>query len=547
MTANDMSHWLYRSACVSVPLIRKEEAGYRADAAMLDTLCSVLGSVLSWIISPLPLTILTVTIGYALRLLTRDFDFWRSRGVPGPRAVLPWGNEFGVPEIGRASYYGFECWIYEQLGGKRYCGYLELHRPVLYVGDLDLISAITVKDFDHFVDKRNRTFSPVFARMLPFLHGKEWREKRAEITPTFSTGKVKAMLPLFLQTANNLSLYLGEEMKTAGVIDMKDAFGRFALDNIASCAFGIDCNSFKERNTELTKQASAFFRKPGMYGSFRALCVMLLPSQLSDLLPDPCAGVNRFFSRITEQTIRQREEAAVPRRDFLQLLLETKDKSGNRCFSNEDIVTQCQLFYLAGHDTTANLLTFAAYSLATVPSCQEEAHREIDAVLSRHGGRLTYEAVSELHYLDRVLSETLRLYPSLFHMERICTKAYTLPGTQVNIPAGTIVQIPVLLRHRDPCVYPDPLKFDPDRFLPEEKEKRHPNAYMPFGAGPRGCLARRFALIEAKVALAVMLREWRLVPGPDTPPPPMPLNTGTSIVFPRPGCSLLKVVPRNTK
>ncbi|KAF0303197.1 putative cytochrome P450 6a13 [Amphibalanus amphitrite] len=424
---------------------------------------------------------------------------------------------------------------------------MELHKPVLYVGDLDMISDITVKDFDYFVDKRNRTFSPVFARMLPFLQGREWREKRAEISPTFSSGKLKTMLPLFLRTADNLSRFLGEEMTTtsAGAVNMKDAFGRYTMDNIASCSFGIDSNSFENRNTELTRQASAFFKKPGVYGKFRALCILFLPKWISGLLPDPYAEVKSFFSQVTEATIRNREATEATRHDFLQLLLETRNKSGRRCFSTDDIVTQSLLFFLAGYDTTANLLTFAACALATVPDCQERVHRELDATLDCHGGRLSYEAVSELCYLDRVLDETLRMYPSLFHMERICTRPYTLPGTDVTIPAGTIVQLPLLPVHRDARVYPEPLRFNPDRFLPEERQRRHPGAYRPFGAGPRGCLARRFALLEAKAALAAVLRDWRLEPGPGTTPPPLPLDTNTTIVSPRPDCCFLRVVSRH--
>ncbi|XP_037094220.1 probable cytochrome P450 6a14 [Pollicipes pollicipes] len=114
-------------------------------------------------------------------------------------------------------------------------------------------------------------------------------------------------------------------------------------------------------------------------------------------------------------------------------------------------------------------------------------------------------------YLDRVLSETLRLYSPATRLERECTKDYTLPGTNVHLPKGTLVQIPVLVLHRDPDHYPDPLRFDPDRFLPEEREKRHPCAYLPFGQGPRNCIAMRFALFEAKVALAALLQKATLL------------------------------------
>ena len=519
-------------------------------ASVCLTLCSTfysaVGSALAWITSPLPLAIITLTLVYAYYFVTKDYDFWVKRGVPGPRAVLPWGNEFGVPGIGRTTCSKFEHWIYSQLNGGKFCGYMELRRPVLYVADPDLIRAITVKDFEHFTDRRNRSLSPTYSRMLPFLYGREWKQARADLTPTFSSGKIKGMFPILLRTVDNLRQYIGEESKADSAINMKNVFSCYTMDTIASVAFSVKCNSFKNENLDLFENVSVFFKKPGMYGTMWSLCMRLLPSWISEFLPDPYAHVKRYFTRITDETKRKRKVAGFARRDFLQLLLETKDNVGNRSFSDDDIVAHCLIFYLAGLDTTANLLTFAACAVATLPKFQEELHREIDTVLARHDGQLTYEAVSELHYLDRVLSETLRMYPAVFNLERICTKEYTLPGTDVRLPVGTLIQIAVLLLQRDPRYYPDPLRFVPDRFLPQEKNERHPGTNLTFGTGPRECLARRFALIEAKVAMVSVLREFQLQPGPNTPPPPpLPLNPRVKTVSPDPDYCLLKVVPRS--
>jgi len=186
-------------------------------------------------------------------------------------------------------------------------------------------------------------------------------------------------------------------------------------------------------------------------------------------------------------------------------------------------------------------MTFAALSLTTSPECQQQVQEEIDAVLKRHDGQLTYDALLEMSYLDRVLSETLRLYPSSFFLRRECTKDYTLPGTGVNMPAGTQVHIPTFAIQRDPDHYPDPLRFDPDRFLPEQK--RDPCAHLPFGVGPRNCIGMRFALFEAKVALVAVLRENTLKPGPRTPKAPIPFDTHVFNLFPR-GGGFVKAVRR---
>ncbi|XP_037090401.1 probable cytochrome P450 6a13 [Pollicipes pollicipes] len=511
---------------------------------MIGWVSSAVLSVLSWLFSPLPLAVLAVLFVCVYFYVTRHYDFWRSRGVSGPTAKFPWGTGFGPPLL--VNLVKFEEWLYHEQGGKNFCGYFELSMPVLYVGNLDLIQRITIKDFEFFTDRRVLVLTEEFSEMLQVLNGKRWKETRSVMSPTFSASKLKIMHQLCVENASNLNTHVRDEMKMSGEINIKDCFGRFTMDNIASCAFGVNCNSFKDPNTEFAKNAQELFKPPRGYAGFRLMLILLFGVGSVRMLPDPTERVNAFFKRVVKDTLRHRE-AGNSRKDFLQLLLETKNKDGKRILSDSSIISQSVLFFIVGYDTTATLLTFAAYCLATSPDVQNAAHREIDDVLQRHDGQLTYDAVAEMTYLDRVLSETLRIYPPAPRMERQCSKDYTLPGTTVHIPRGTTVQIPIMNVHRDPDHYPDPLRFDPDRFLPEEKAKRHPCAYMPFGSGPRNCIAMRFALFEAKVALIAVLRENRLEPSKRTPPPPMPLREDTFLLTPQEGMGFLRAVPREVK
>ncbi|XP_037077681.1 probable cytochrome P450 6a13 [Pollicipes pollicipes] len=508
---------------------------------MVGWVSSVVLSVLSWLFSPLPLAVLAVLFVCVYFYVTRHFDFWRSRGVSGPTARFPWGTEMGPPFW--TPFVTFEEWLYHKQGGKNICGYFELCLPVLYVGNLDLIQRITIKDFEYFTDRRELVLSEVLSEILLALNGETWKDARSVMSPTFSASKLKGMLQLCLENASNLNAYVQDQMKMNGEIELKDCFGRFTMDNIASCAFGVNCNSFKDTNSEFAKNAQELFKTPRGYAGLRAILIRLLGLRSVRLLPDPIERVNAFFRRIVKDTLKRRE-AGNSRKDFLQLLLETKDKNGKRILSDSSIVSQSVMFFIVGYDTTASLLAFAAYCLATSPDVQNAVHREIDDVLQRHGGQLTYDAVAEMTYLDRVLSETLRLYPPAIRMERQCSRDYTLPDTNVHIPRGTTVQMPILNIHRDPEHYPDPLRFDPDRFLPEAKEERHPCAFVPFGSGPRNCIAMRFALFEAKVALIAVLRENRLEPSKRTPPPPMPHSEETFLLTPKEGMGFLRAVPR---
>ena len=507
---------------------------------MLGWLLTVPLEVVRWLFTPLPLAVITVLFLWIYYTITKNFDFWKSRGVPGPAPRFPWGHSYGPPFWAPISE--FEDWLYSQQGGKKFCGYFEMHRPVLFVGDPDLIRAITIKDFEFFTDRRDQGVGEDLKDAVSILNGAEWKETRSVMSPAFSTSKLKAMHQLTLDNAQNLTQYVMEDMKKNGEVEIKDMLGRFTMDNIASCAFGVTCNSFTDPNSKFATEAAKLFEL-NVLSLLRFVAEMYFPKEIMNRMPDPLQRTIDFFSGVVNKTIDHREKNPGSARDFLQLLMETKDKDGKRILTNKSIVAQSVLFFFAGYDTTATLLTFVAYCLATNPEIQERVQEEVDEAVANHGG-LTYDAVQDMPYLDRVMSETLRLYPPATRLERESTKDYTLAGTNVHVPARTLVQISALAIHRDPDHYPDPLQFDPDRFLPEERERRHPCAYIPFGSGPRNCLAMRFALFEAKVALAALMREMTLKPTPKTPSPPMPLDKRSLLLSPAGGKLILMAVSR---
>ena len=500
-------------------------------------------AVIRWLFTPVPLTVIALLLAWVYRTITKNFDFWESRGVPGPAPRFPWGNEFGPPFW--TSMIDVEEWLYDKHGGKKFCGYFEFNRPVLFVGDPDLISAITIKDFEFFTDRRDQGADENLREAVSILRGAQWKETRAVMSPSFSTSKLRGMHQMTLENALNLTHYVLEDMKKNGEVEMKHMFGCFTMDNIASCAFGVNCNSFTDPDSTFATHAGKLFATDRA-ALVRFIAGLALPELITKWIPDPLTKTTQFFADVVTKAMTRREEEHSSSPDFLHLLMDTKDRNGKRILSDKSIISQSVLFFFAGYDTTAALLTFAGYRLATNPEIQERVQAEVDNAVARHGG-LTYASLQEMPYLDRVIAETLRLYPPATRLERESTRGYPLPGTSVHVPAGTVVQVSVYAIHRDPDHYPEPLKFDPDRFLPEEKEKRHPCAYMPFGSGPRNCIAMRFALFEAKVALAAILKELTLKPTPKTPPPPLPLDKTSFLLAPAGRKLTLSAVPRKVK
>jgi cytochrome P450 len=167
--------------------------------------------------------------------------------------------------------------------------------------------------------------------------------------------------------------------------------------------------------------------------------------------------------------------------------------------------------FLAGHETTANALTWTWYLLSRNPSVEARLHEELDRVL---GGRVpTVSDLPELKYTEMVLSESMRLFPPAWLIGRTAVDDYEVGG--YHVPAGSVMTMSLFVVHRDPRYYPDPLRFDPMRWTPEEKAKRPKFAYFPFGGGNRLCIGESFAWMEGVLILATLAQEWRarLAPG----------------------------------
>jgi cytochrome P450 len=167
--------------------------------------------------------------------------------------------------------------------------------------------------------------------------------------------------------------------------------------------------------------------------------------------------------------------------------------------------------FLAGYETVANALAWTWYLLSQNPDCERRIHEEIDRELQ---GRLpTYEDIPRLRYVEMVMAEAMRLYPPAWAMGRYALNDFQLG--EFFLPAKTTVLMSQFITHRDPRFFPDPLRFDPERFTPEAKARRAKFTYFPFGAGFRQCIGESFAWMEGVLLLATLGQKWklRLVPG----------------------------------
>ncbi|XP_041978920.1 cytochrome P450 9e2-like [Aricia agestis] len=460
------------------------------------------------------LTTLTVTF-FAYFYFTSTFTYFKERGVKYLKPVIFFGNLW--PRlIAKESFNEFQLKIYDHFKGERYGGIFEGRRPVMYILDPDLIKAITIRDFDHFVNRNTlRSRAPRYLeRNILNLKDSEWKSVRSVITPTFSSFRLKNMFPLMKDSAQKLLAYL--EDKNGSVIDVKQVMGYYTLDTIGTCAFGIDTCFHKNFDSEFIKAAEDFNKMSVMKRMSLLLIFMLIPGlakyfNISFFNSDSM----KVLMPILQRAKAERRSSESKRSDFLQLLIdaaakEQEEVNGHTELDDDTIDAQALIFLVAGYETSSTLLSFAIHTLAVQPEIQQRLREHVRDVTG--GEDVTYDHLAELDYLEGVLLETCRIYPPFARFDRVCVKPYTIPDSSVQIGVNDVVAIPVPGFHMDPKLFPEPEKFMPERFMREEKNNRPGHHFLGFGAGPRNCIGMRFSMVSMKLAMCVLLRNYKFSP-----------------------------------
>lgn len=225
--------------------------------------------------------------------------------------------------------------------------------------------------------------------------------------------------------------------------------------------------------------------------------------------------MDRWFRKLVYEVIRQRKEGEVKRQDLFQAMYDSVTQNGTIADNMDELVGHSVTFLTEGFETSSTMMSYFLYELASNQHIQDRVLNEIDCVLKEYDGKLTDEAVQKLVYMERAMHETLRMHSPVFTITKVCTKEFELPtqyeaGKRVTMPIGMSAIIPVNAIHYDPEYYPDPFKFDPDRFLDENRKARHRYAFLAFGEGPRICLGMKFGLNQSKIGMATLLSKYRV-------------------------------------
>ncbi|MFN2413876.1 MAG: cytochrome P450 [Pyrinomonadaceae bacterium] len=332
--------------------------------------------------------------------------------------------------------------------------------------------------------------------------GEFHRRQRRLAQPAFHRQRVAAYGRVMVEYAERVSA----RWRDGAEVDISEEMMRLTLAVVGKTLFDAEVESdADEVGASLTEVMNLFG-------------YLMLPfSELLEKLPLP---PQRRFLRararldaVIYRIIEERRREGRDRGDLLSTLLDAVDEEGDRTgMTNEQLRDEVMTIFLAGHETTANALTWAWYLLAQNPEAEARLHEELDGVLD--GGRAPEpEDVPALRYTEMVVAETMRLYPPAWALGRLALEDHEVGG--YLIPRGSLVLVSQYVIQRDPRFWPDPERFDPERWTPEAKAARPQFAYFPFGGGPRRCVGEGFAWTEAVLILATLARRWRarLVPG----------------------------------
>lgn len=516
-----------------------------------------------------------VSLGIVLALIWATtyywskFSFWSKQGVKNPPPLPIFGNALTHIHTPRQRVE----LDWRQKYGKIY-GYYMGTRPHLVIADANVVRQICISDFDKFSNHllmRNRNrFQKNF---LIFQKDDYWRGMRNILSPTFTSGRIKKMFKILDSCANDLlhayNVNLQQQQSGDGALqaqmDVRKSFSAFSMQSALNSFYGVKFNRDGDADTEKTKRKFADMSRAALgITRLRFVLSQTLPLWLLDLLGITMLKADpfEFFGGKAASIIEQRKKMGGAKQfdDYLHLLLEARAGSAHEtsetdahedhhAITSDDSAKQqqasssasaslpppnkltktkltenevhCQaiMLMIVATETTSTLLSHMLFLMSLYEDVQQRLYEELVSV-RENDGSFEYEKLTSCKYLDCVISETLRFMSPVLTMDRLCGEDYYLESHKIHIPKGTVIDLAYYAIHRDPEYWPEPDKFDPERFSAENKHKIKPGTYIPFGMGPRYCIGFRFALTETKIAVAKLLTQFEFTKSPKAKFPP---------------------------
>ncbi len=377
----------------------------------------------------------------------------------------------------------------------------------------DHIKRVLQDHRDNYVrqTRGDANLTSVVGQSLLTTNGEAWQQRRRLIQPAFHHDQIATLVQIMTDATASMLERWRAEVQPGRPLDIASEMMRLTYEIIGKSLFSADLRT----EVDAAEEAMTFLLEE-TYRRFGALV------RVPEIVPTPR---NRRYRRaistldgIVYGLIEARRRETDHGHDLLSMLMQARDEETGEGLSDRELRDEMVTFLAAGHETTANALTWMWYLLSTHPEVARRLHVELALVF---GGRTpTLHDVARLKYTTMVVKEAMRLYPPIWVMQRKVVSDDEIGN--YHIPAGSEVTISPYVMHRHPAFWENPLGFDPDRFSDERSAGRPRYAYLPFGGGPRLCIGHHFAMIEAQIITAMVAQVYHLDLVPGWPVEPRP-------------------------
>ncbi|KAM6940438.1 cytochrome P450 3A40 [Xenentodon cancila] len=455
----------------------------------------------------------TWTLLVAFITLLLVYGYWpygifKKLGIPGP-APIPF---FGTMLAYRKGFYNFDEECYKKYG--KTWGIYDGRQPVLCITDPAMIKTILIKEcYSIFTNRRNFHLNGPLYDAVSIAEDDHWKNIRSVLSPSFTSGRLKEMFNIMKHHSANLLNSMKKKADKDEPLELKEFFGPYSMDVVTSTSFSVDIDSLNNPSDPFVTNIKKMLKFDFLNPLFLAVAFFPFLGPVLEKLEFsffPKSVTDFFYAALQKIKTARESSKQTSRVDFLQLMIDSQknnDQSGeqhNKGLNDHEILSQSMMFIFAGYETTSSSMTFLAYNLATNPEVMSKLQEEVDATFPNKAP-MQYQALMDMEYLDCVINESLRLYPIAQRLERVAKTTVDING--MVIPKGMVVMVPTWPLHRDPEIWHEPQKFQPERFSKENKQSIDPYTYMPFGAGPRNCIGMRFALVMMKLAVVEILQQ----------------------------------------
>ncbi len=379
-------------------------------------------------------------------------------------------------------------------------------RSIVLINDPSCIRDVMTDPLEIF--PKNDLFvgalEPLVGDSIFVSSGDTWRRQRAMIDPAFSHMRINQAFPAMAQAVEEYQQLLDQHAQSGQLLSLDVAMSQLTADVICRTIFS---QSLESNRAKDVFQAFTEFERTVASVEIRRLIF----GKAFDKVDQPAhvlAACQRIRGHIGQMLAPRLAEGAEPVDDIVGAVIKARDFDTGKGFSRQELIDQIGVFFLAGHETTASVLTWTFFILSQQPDTVARMRAEIDGVVGE--GPVRFEHVKKLALVRSVFREVLRLYPPITFIPRVASETTNIAGRRIK--RGAMVMISPWTTHRNALLWDDPDRFVPDRFIGGTEQAEKDNTFLAFGLGPRVCIGAAFATIESGLILASLVRRYDFIP-----------------------------------